>query len=875
MKKFFVICFIISGLNLYSQQPDYSNLPYVDYAKQKEYTIAEINIVGLKYLQPGVLSSISGLRVGQKITIPGDEISEAIEKYWNHGLFSDVKILINKIEDDLVFLDIYLTERPRLSKINIIGTRKSETSDLKEKIDLKPGSQITDNIINNTKNIIEKHYVKKGFYNVSVDIVPREDTLAFNKVNLDIFVDKSKKVKIGDIVFSGNEYYSDSKLRRLLKKTKKKNLNIFKSSKFIEADFKEDKEKLLSFYNEHGYRDAKIMNIETKKIDNKRIALAIDMYEGPKYYVRSVKWIGNTKYPTEILDRILGFKKGDVYDQKLLDERLSIDEDAVTSLYMDNGYLFFNVDPVEVNIENDSVDLEMRIYEGKQATINDIIIKGNTKTNEHVIRRELYTRPGELFSKSDIIRSVRELATLGHFDPEKIMPNPIPHPEEGTVDIEYQLEERANDQLEVSGGWGGYGFVGTVGVTFSNFSAKNMFNGKAWRPVPTGDGQTLSIKAQSNGRFYQSYNLSFTEPWFGGKKPNSFTVSLIHTGMRPPDNNNYTVATRNSHFRINGASVGLGHRLKWPDDYFVLYNEVGFQQYNLKNYNTSSFFLNNGKSNTFSIKTSLTRSSQDQMIYPRKGSLFSLSIQFTPPYSLFRKKNFWLLSASEEEAIRNEVLAQVSTGTIPENQLQTVTENRIHGAEITKKFNWIEYNKWTFKSAWYTSLIGNLVLATKAEFGMLGYYNKNIGYSPFEKFDVGGSGMYYGNYYYGNDIVALRGYEEGSLTPVSRILNSDGAYQEINNGNIYNKYTVELRYPFTLNQSATIYGEVFLEGGNAWTKFSEFNPFVIKRSAGLGVRAFLPMFGLLGVDWGYGFDPQVGETGPHKGQFHFMMGQQF
>ena len=515
----------------------------------------------------------------------------------------------------------------------------------------------------------------------------------------------------------------------------------------------------------------------------------------------------------------------------------------------------------------------MRIYEGKQATINEVIIKGNTKTNEHVVRRELRTRPGELFSKTDIIRSVRELATLGHFDPEKISPNPIPDPANGTVDLEYQLEERANDQLEVSGGWGGFGFVGTVGVRFSNFSARNILNKNAWRPVPTGDGQTLSIRAQSNGRYYQGYNLSFVEPWFGGKKPNNFSVSVFHSAMKPYQY--YTVSDVNGHFKIYGASIGLGRRLKWPDDYFTLYNEVGFQRYSLNNW-TTDFFLSNGVANTISFKTSLSRSSQDQMIYPRKGSMFTLSLQLTPPYSLFRENRFWELSADEQTKIDQEVRALPTSEGASESAIVAEVNKRIIGEETKRKFNLIEYHKWSFKSAWYTALIGDLVLATKAEFGLLGFYNHDIGHAPFEKFDVGGSGMNYSNYYYGNDIIALRGYEEGSLTPRSSIVNSEGELKSIDNGNIYNKFTVELRYPVTTSESATIYGLMFLEGGNAWSDFKEFNPFIIKRSAGIGLRAFLPMFGLLGVDWGYGFDQQPGEAKLHHGsQFHFMMGQQF
>ncbi len=862
MRNFIITLLIIAGYSTYAQDIIDTNIEYVDYSRPKEYIIADIKITGVKYLQPGVLVNLSGLKIGQKINIPGDDISKAIEKFWSHGLFSDVKILVNKTEENLAFLEIHLVERPRLSKLNLHGINKSEIKDIEEKIQLKPGTQVTDNTINHTKTLIENHFISKGFLNVNVQIVPKEDTASFNKVALDVYIAKNKRVKIGDIEIKGNKVYSDARLRRVMKKTKKKNLNIFKSSKFIENDFKEDKESLISFYNKNGYRDAKITGIEQKPLNNKRIELSISLEEGDKYFVRNITWIGNTKYPSELLGHILGFKKGDVYDQKLMEERLFSDEDAVTSLYMDNGYLFFGVDPVEVNIENDSVDLEMRINEGKQATIDKIIIKGNTKTNEHVVRRELRTRPGELFSRSDIIRSVREIAALGHFNPEKISPNPIPNPATGTVDLEYQLEERANDLLEVSGGWGGYGFVGTIGVKFSNFSARNMLNGKAWRPVPTGDGQTLSIKAQSNGRFYQAYNVSFVEPWFGGKKPNSFSVSLNHTAMKPTSyGSNYTIETRDGYFRIYGASVGMGHRLKWPDDYFTIYNEISFQRYNLKKWQ-GYFFLEDGRANTISFKTSLSRSSQDQMIYPRRGSLFSLTLQLTPPYSLFRKDNFWKLT--DEEI--NEVYRTPNIEDF---------ESEIKGREQRKKFEFIEYHKWTFKSAWYTNIIANLVLATKAEFGYLGYYNSKIGYAPFEKFDVGGSGMHYGNYYYGNDIVALRGYEEGSLTPQSSILTSSGKYQAIDNGNVYSKYAVELRYPFTMSESATIYGLAFKEAGNAWSKFKDFNPFIVKRSAGVGIRAFLPMFGLLGIDWGYGFDPQPNETKPHGSEFHFVMGQEF
>lgn len=835
---FIVIILLFISSSVFTQDRDFGNLSVIDYFHPKELEIDSITVTGVRYLQPNILINISGLRIGQKINIPGDEISAAIDKFWKYGLFSDVKILAKRIKDGKVFLEIYLKEQPRLSKLNIKGVNKSEISDLKEKINLRPGSQMTDNIINNCKTIIDKHYIEKGFLNVDVEIVQKTDTSTINQVVLNIYIEKNKKVKIDDIVFEGNEVYSDKRLRKVMKNTKKRNLNIFKGSKFVNETYKEDKENLINFYNENGYRDAKLTGERITKVNNKRIALVIKLEEGQKYFIRSIVWIGNTKYPSEILNRILGVKKGDVYNKTLFEERLRIDEDAVSSLYLDNGYLFFSVSPVEVRIENDSIDLEMRVYEGKQASINKVVIKGNTKTNEHVVRRELRTRPGELFSKSDIIRSVRELATLGHFDPENINPNPIPNQADGTVDLEYQLEERANDQLELSGGFGGLGFVGTVGIRFSNFSAKNLFNGKAWRPVPTGDGQTLSVRAQVSSKAFKAYNLSFIEPWFGGKKPNSFTVSLTHTvSKRPFYEEGRYVANDTIFFKVYGASIGLGRRLKWPDDYFTIYNELSYQRYHLSNYASSQFIFTNGFSNLISLKTIISRSSQDQMLFPRRGSNFSFGIQLTPPYSLFSNKDYSAMSFND-------------------------------------KYKLIEFHKWTYKSAWYTSIIGNLVLAAKAEYGYLGHYNNDIGPSPFEKFEVGGNPMYATNYIFGSDIVSLRGYPDAQLTPQT-VVQDNGQTRRFYDGNVYDKYTVELRYPVSLNPSATIYGLAFIEGGNAWRSIGEFKPFHIKRSAGVGVRVFLPMFGLLGIDWGYGFDPLSGQTKPNGSEFHFVLGQQF
>ncbi len=825
-KQLLILLVLLSGFtNLISQEWDYDNLPVYDYANVREYEIAEVTVSGIEFLQPQVLISMSGFKVGNTIKVPGDDITKAIDKFWDQGLFADVKITATKIEDGKIYLDIYLKEQPRLSRLIVDGLKKGETQDLMDALNVRTGSQVTKDLLNNTERIIKDHFIEKGFYNISVDIRQVKDTIRANSVQLYVNVNKNERIKIDDVVLVGNTVFDDKRIRRVLKNTKKVNLNIFKASKFILSDYKEDKLSLIDFYNENGYRDAKILGDSLIFIDEEnRLLLKVFLFEGQKYYFRNVKWIGNTIYPSQLLGAVLGIQKGDVFDQSLLDKRLEMDEDAVSSLYLDNGYLFFDVDPVEINVEGDSIDFEMRIYEGKQATINNIIISGNTKTNEHVVRREIRTKPGQLFSKSDIIRTVRELAQLGHFDPEKIEPVPIPNPADGTVDIEYKLVERANDQLEISGGWGAGMLVGTIGLRFSNFSAREIFNPKAWRPIPSGDGQTLSLRAQTNGKYYQSYNMTFIEPWFGGKKPNSLAVSAFHSIM----NNSYSIwDAGSSSMKITGASVGIGRRLRWPDDFFTLYNEISFQQYSLDNW-TGYFQFSDGYSNNLSFNTTVSRKSIDQMIYPRRGSDFSLSLQLTPPYSAFNGKEYSSISA----------------------------EN---------KYQWIEYHKWLFKVDWYTSLAGNLVLATRAHFGYLGHYNNDLGPSPFEAFDVGGDGMS-GYNIYGYDIIALRGYENGSLTP---------KVNGVKSGNVYTRLFMELRYPITLNPSATVFVLTFLEGGNSWYSIDQFNPFLVKRSAGVGLRAFLPMFGLLGIDWAWGFDSLPNQTGISGSQFHFTIGQQF
>jgi outer membrane protein insertion porin family len=821
---FYLFLIFLFGLTDVTAQTDHAMLPVMDYSRPREYVVRDVSVSGIQHIEPVVIRSVSGLEPGRRITIPGDDITQALEKLWGQGLFSDVKITSVRIDGTEIDLDIWLQEPPRLSVLTIEGLKRSEITDLEEMLRLRAGSSITENVLNNTRDIIEKHFIEKGFFNTGIDIRVEDDPSLPNRVRLNIEVDKNERVRISDIYFQGNETFSDGRLRRVMKNTKKRNLNIFKSSKYVGADFREDKESLINFYNENGYRDAAIISDTLYFTDDNRINVALEIEEGDQYYFRNITWVGNTKYPSEILSAVLNIEKGEIYDPVKLEKRLRQDEDAVSSVYLDDGYLFFSVVPVEVNIENDSVDLEMRIREGDQATVNRIIITGNTKTNEHVIRREIRTKPGELFSKTDLIRSVRELSNLGHFDPERLVPNPIPNPSDGTVDIEYIVEEKANDQLEISGGWGAGMLIGTLGVRFSNFSASNIFKKDAWRPLPSGDGQTLSIRAQSNGSYYQAYNLTFVEPYLGGTKPNSLSVSLFHTIQTNRFNRRQQEWTS---IKISGGSIGMGRRLNWPDDFFTLYNEVSIQNYDLDDWQ-GQFLFTDGTSNNLSFRTSFGRSSIDQPIYPRRGNSFNLTLQITPPYSLLNDRDYSQMPAEE-------------------------------------KYKWVEYHKWTFKSNWYTSLAGNLVLSTSAQFGILGHFNSDIGPSPFESFDLGGDGMS-GYNLYGRETIGLRGYENGSLTPVVRGHKA---------GNIYNKFNLELRYPVSTNPSAFIYPLVFVEAGNAWYDFSDFNPFAIKRSAGVGLRAFLPMFGLLGIDWAYGFDEIPGRPGANKGQFHFVLGQQF
>jgi len=798
----------------------------IDYENPQEYEIAGIQVRGIRYLDNTSLIQVSGLSVGQTILIPGDAITDALKKLWDQKMFSDVEINALKVENNKIWLEIYLEERPRLSEVKFYGIKNADVEELTEKLELIKGRQITENTLVVSKNIIGDFYAEKGFSKTKVRIFKKQDTTYQNAVILNIYVDKLKKTRIENLVIDGNTVIGDRKLKWFkIKDTKEKRwYGLIKPSKYIEDKYEDDKKKIIAEYNKKGYRDAKIIEDSVYPANNQNVNIYIKLEEGKQYFFRDIKWIGNTKYETSDLNKKLQIKKGDVYNREKLDNRLTIDQDAVGNLYMDNGYLFFNINTVEKKIENDSVDIELRIYEGPIARINEIIIKGNDRTNDNVIRRELYTVPGELFSKNDIIRSIRELANLGHFDPERIVPTPLPNAAEGTVDIEYSLVERGNDRVEISGGWGAGMLVGRLGLSFNNFSIQNIFDKKAWRPLPTGDGQKFSINAQTNGTAYQYYSISFQEPWLGGKKPNSLSVSLYYN--RQTNRTIYNSTPKELMTAdVAGISLGLGRRLKWPDNYFTIYNSLGYQYYTLNNWIYQSYIkdVTNGTYNSVNFNTVFARNSVDNPLYSRRGSEFSLGIELTPPLSLMNNKNYASMDTQD-------------------------------------KYKWLEYHKWNFTARWFTPIWDDLVFHTKTEFGILGFYNKAIGYSPIGGFSLGGSGMAY--YSYGVDIIGLRGYSDGDLTPAA-------------GGNIYTKYTMELRYPVVLSETATIFALAFAEAGNAWSNTKTFNPFTVKKSAGIGVRIFLPMLGQLGFDWGYGFDSQNNETGPHGSEFHFTMGQQF
>lgn len=832
----------------------------IDYNNPRKYIVGGVSVEGNHYFGPDQILQLTGLQKGLEVTVPGDDLSSIVNRLWLQRYFEDVAVVVDSIapSKDTAFFKICITERPRVSRWTFSGVKSGEQKELMERLNLRRGGEFSDYVAKTASDIIKRFYKEKGFLLTEVDVQTKKDSVVRSAIRVNFAVDRGQKVKIKKITFSGNEHVKESKLVRSMKKTKDARLmNFFSSKKFNEKEYDNDKRGLISAFNEAGYRDARILKDSMYYIEPNRLAIDFVIDEGKKYYFRNITWTGNSVFSSDALNQVLLINKGDVYDVVTMEKRLfgggKPNEADVSKLYRDNGYLFFNLQPVELNIDGDSVDVEMRIVEGKPATLNNIVINGNTLTNERVVRRQIYTRPGYLFSQTDFEQSIREIASMGQFDPETIADpakgySIIPNQADNTVDLIYNVTEKPSSQLELSGGWGGNTFVATVGVSFNNFSTRRLFDKGAWRPVPLGDAQNLSIRFQTNGTYYTSLSASFMEPWLFGKKPTSLNVSLYYTRQT----NSYiafNILNNDEFMEVYGAAVGLGNRLKWPDRFFTLYNQLSWQTYRLKNWDYN-FLFNSGISHNLSYTFSLSRTSTDQQIYPRQGSEFSFSLQLTPPYSLLRKKDKGVLDSNGRPT-------KVSNWRDIDYSKQS-SEDR---------YRWIEYHKWSFKGAVYTKLVGDLVLMARAQFGYLGYYNRNWGYSPFEGFLVGGDGMS-GYNTYGSEVISLRGYGNYSLTPMVYAPYANGnAYS----GNVYDKFTVELRYPVVLQPQSTIYALLFLEGGNCWADIRDFNPFQIKRSAGVGVRVFLPMIGLLGVDWGYGFDDPVNG----KSQFHFVIGQQF
>tara|TARA_Y100000813_G_scaffold83431_1_gene59076 strand:- start:2955 stop:5432 length:2478 start_codon:yes stop_codon:yes gene_type:complete len=823
-KNNFIISFFCVCLSHFSIAQISLSEINIDYANPKEYFIGGIDVEGTKFLDNKTLIQLSKLEVGSKIMVPGDELTKASKILWQQGLFSNVQIKVKSIQSNTIFLTLFLEERPRLSKFKFNGLKRTEIDAIRDKIKLARGKIITENVIINTKNIIANHFKEKGFLNISTSIDQEVDTITKNHVIILLNIDKGKKVKIGNINFKGNSTFSNKRLKRLMKDTKeKKFFRIFKASKFLEEAYETDKENIILKYNEKGLRDAKVISESTSYIDEEEILnIEIKINEGKTYYFGDITFVGNTKYSDNELAALVGIKKGDIFDQSILETRIlgSPDSRDVHSIYLDNGYLFSQVTPIETEIRNDTIDIEIRIFEGLQARINRVSVSGNSKTNDHVIIREIRTKPGDLFSRSDIMRSQREIATLNYFDPEKLNIDVDPNQDDGTVDLNYIVEEKSSDQIELQGGYGADRIIGTFRVSFNNFSAKNIFKNGAWTPLPSGDGQRLSLSATSNGVQFQSYNISFTEPWLGGKKPNSLTIGAYHSitsnGLEREDENRGV-------FKVTGASFGLGKRLKWPDDFFTLYQNISLKKYLVDQYSFGNF--DDGTFYNMSYSFVLGRNSVDQPTFPRKGSNMKLSIQLTPPYSIL-------------------------------DGIDNYSES-----EIEDLNTWVEYHKWNFGANWFNSLADKLVLKTNLEFGLIGKYSNDKELTQFERFYVGGDGLS-GYAVDGREVIALRGYENNSLSPT-------------NGATIYNKYTLELRYALSLNPQSPIFALAFLEAGNTWNMFNKFNPFNIKRSAGVGIRMTIPMMGIMGVDWGYGFDEITGSPTSSGSQFHFSINQQF
>lgn len=861
----------------------------LNYANPAEYTIAGIEVTGIEILDKNAMISISGLKVGDKIKIPGDAIAGAIRKIWKYGLVGDVSIVVDRIEGSNVYLTINLAERSRLTAFYFSGISKGQESGLKEDLNLIRGKIVNDAMVRNTELAVKKYFVKKGFLNTEVKVVQEVDTLNSDGIKLRIQVDPKSKVKIHKISFEGNENIADGALKKRMKKTKEharfvlhrtilKNifkprkyltgepyeadwrdvkeflsdnvkLNVFAGSKFIQAEYEEDKQRVIDYYNTKGYRDAEIISDSIYSHNDKTINIDFKVHEGPKYYFRNIIWTGNYVYNDNQLSTVLAIGKGDVYNKELIQRKLQFNPKGmdISGLYMDDGYLFFRINPVEVAVAGDSIDVEMRIFEGEQATIDEVTIAGNERTSDHVIRRELMTIPGQKFRRSDIIRTQQSLSQLGYFAPEKVTPNLEPNQADGTVDIEWQVEEQSNDQIELSGGWGGYyGFVGTLGLTFNNFSLRNIPKFENWKPLPVGDGQRLQMRVQANGRQYQSYSFSFTEPWLGGRKPHSFTVSLNSSVQRSlfgfgysslPDPTDETPT-----LKVNSITVGLGRRLEWPDNYFTLTNSVSLLRYTLDNWFSGGLGFTDGHANSFTFNTTLSRRSVNEIMYPSQGSEVSLSLTLTPPHSMWRDLDYATASNAD-------------------------------------KFSWIEFHKWMFDAKYYLPLDSKkkLVIEAKAHFGFIGSYTDKAGIGPFERFFLGGDGLAGGfnSFLLGQEIIGLRGYENNKVTPpLYDRYGTVGIGDNVQGGIVYDKLGIELRYPVTTGSAATIYGFAFTEAGNNWSNYEDFNPFKLYKSAGFGARIFMPAFGLIGLNWAYGFDTLPYATEPSGSQFHFTIGQQ-
>ncbi|RPG34559.1 BamA/OMP85 family outer membrane protein [Flagellimonas sp.] len=848
----------------------------------KQYILGGLTVTGLQSYNEQTVKSYTGLRVGQPIKVPGDEISAVIKKLWNLDLFSNVEMFYTKIEDNRIFLELNITERPTLNNVTVYGVKKRKVEDIIEDTDLKKGKKITESLIANTKNYLQNKYKKQGFLNAKVDIATSTDTTGTNVQNMVINVNKGDKVKIKSINFVGNEKLSNKRLKKSLKNTKKKKFYRFwKKSKYIAADFEEDLSNLVDTYAERGYRDARVLSDTFVKLDEKNIELTIKVEEGDKYYFGDINFVGNSVYTDRQLSQVLGIKKGDTYNGVLLKERIADDSkpdaEDLTNLYQNNGYLFSSINPVEVSAVNDTIDFEIRIIEGKETFLDHVTVSGNDKTNDHVIFREIRTRPGQKYSKQNIVRTIRELGQLGFFDAEQIVPDIInPDPNAGTVDVNYSLVESGSSQIELQGGFGGGGFIGTLGLSFSNFSLKNIFNKEAYKPVPMGDGQTFALRLQAS-RTFRVYSLNFSEPWLGGKKPVRFNLSLSRTQQFATgyDQNGRLDVQKERGFAITGVSAGLAKRVQWPDDFFTLSHSLSYQLYDFNDYNSGLFNFGNGSSNSLSYTFGISRSSQGpSRIFPLSGSNFELTAKFTPPYSLFSGKDYKQLRQDVDDITRRLFEIGDPNSASAEEQLEAAQLSDELERKEEERFKLLEYYKIKFKGDWYTRIVDKLVLRTNAEFGFLGAYNHDIGDVPFERFYVGGDGL--GNFTLdGRDVIQLRGYENQSLTPY--INNAITGRLEQDGGTIYNKFSLEMRYPLTLKPSASIYALSFLEAGNAFNNFNDYNPFELKRSAGVGLRIFMPAFGLLGIDFGYGFDTDArpASVGPSGWQTHFIIGQQF